>query len=239
MKNQALFLNFFMAILLFSSCKKEDSLPDEPTISKGCEIDFLRLNSEFTSKLNFLVDDAKKLNYETGYLLYHSKTNGFNYQKIEGNPEEASIVFAPKGQIDGLIHSHYGNLYPNFSGSDIKAIYEAYYYEKMNDYQKFIAVVASGYDTSYLLKISDLNKFLTFSNKYLIEKNSFVAFETKYHTIQKAGQTAHGINQSFENALLQILSTSGLTLYKSIAPFHHWIRLEWKENNTTNSTSCW
>lgn len=234
-----LFLKFFLIILIFSSCKKESNLPDEPANPKGCEIDFLRMNSQFRSRLDSLFQDAKKLNYETGYLLYHSKTNGFNYEKIAGNPEEASIVFAPKGQIDGLIHSHYGNLYPNFSGSDIKAIYEAYFYEKMNDYQKFISVVVSASGTSYLLKISDLNKFLYFSKQNLIDKSSFVAFETKYHHIQEAGLALYGINQSFENALLEMLRTSGLTLYKSASPFQTWIRLAWNEDNVTQSVPCW
>lgn len=238
MKRYKFYPLLLMASAFLSSCKKNEDLPPSPIDSNGCEINFLKGDVGFETKIITLAEDAGKLNYETGYLLYHSKSTGFRYEKITGNPEEASIVFAPKGQFDGMMHSHYGDLYPNFSSSDIRAIYEAYYYEKMNDYQKFISVVVSGSDTSYLLKISDLSMFLRFSSQNLVSRDNFLAFETRYHKIQKEGQWIHGINRSFENAMLEMLATSGLTLYRSAHPFQVWIKIE-RNQKGTQSFSCW
>jgi len=226
-------------IVLFSSCKKENDPLIPSTLTNGCKLDFLQTNQEFRAKLTELEEDARKLNYETGYLLYRSATRRFSYEKIEGNTGEASIIFSPTRQLDGIIHSHYGDLYPNFSGSDIKMIYEAYYFEQMNDFENFISVVVFGSGISYLLKITDLERFLNFSKNNLTNRDSFAAFETRYHNIQVKGLANFGVNGSFENALLEMLNTSGLTLYKSFAPYQTWIRLQRDGMGKTQTQPCW
>ncbi|MGJ1496282.1 hypothetical protein ACR79R_03105 [Sphingobacterium spiritivorum] len=233
------FIQLLIAVAFFSSCKKDEDIPVLPEANRGCGIDFLKGNLEFSNRINLLRDNAMKLDYETGYILYPSKADTYRYELIEGRPGAASIVFDPKLQVDGLIHSHYGDLYPNFSGSDIKAIYEAYYYEKINDYKKFVCAVVSGTNTAYLLKITDLNTFIGFSKQNLTDKNSFATFETIYHNIQEADEPAYGLNLSFENALLEMLNSSGLTLYKSVLPFQSWNRLDRNVNGQTQRIPCW
>lgn len=218
-------ISFFFITTMFS-CKKDNLVIDISNISAGCKIDFVKGNTKFSDKLSLLLNDSKKLTYEVGYILYPSSSHLFIYEKIEGKPDEASIIFSPKKQIAGFIHSHYSNLYPIFSGSDIKSIYEAYNEEKINDYSKFFIAVVSSFESSYLLKITDLNLFIAFSKKNLIDKNNFIDFENRYYNLQQSLQASIGIKSSFESALLYLLQNSGLTLYKSDFPFNNWNMLD-------------
>lgn len=229
---------FFLIISFFTvSCKKDDPLIEPTDKNSGCKIEFIKQYPEFSDKLSTLLRASKDLNYEIGYIIYPAK-GGVRYQQIEGSADAASIILTPQEQMIGLMHSHYNNLYPNFSGSDIRSIIDAYYAEKINDYQTFFITVVSSLETSYLLKISDLNKFINFSNLNLIEKNSFLDFESRYHNLQQSQEHNLGLKLSFEMALLHLLKDSGLSLYKSDYPFKYWNILHLNTDNKVQQTSC-
>jgi hypothetical protein len=101
----------------------------------------------------------------------------------------------------------------------------------MNDYNSFFCGVVSYTGRGYLLLIEDLNKFLAFSESNFTNKERFRNFELSYFNKQQAYLKNAGFEGSYEIALADLLSGSGLVLYKSGQPFGAWSKLSF-ENGT-------
>lgn len=201
-------------------------------------INLLENDGTFAEKLNALLADARTENYESGYLVYPSEANVFRYEPVRGEPGEASIVFAPQGQVEGLMHSHYGDLFPTFSAADVKAVYDTYNEEHMHDYGTFFCSVVSPNGNAYLLKIEDIYRFLFFSGRYFLHREGFMAFEISYYEKQQAYLQTMGPVGSFEMALCELLEDSGLVLFKATGPFRTWLRLEKDEYGNLREVGC-
>ncbi|RKE52465.1 hypothetical protein [Sphingobacterium detergens] len=210
-----------------TSCSKDNPEPSIEKTNQDRQVGILSSNAAFTDMFNKLTDESKKIDFEAGYFIYPSQSQTFRYVRIEGRPGEPFISFLPEGQIAGVVHCHYNNLFPSFSGSDIKAIYELYVDEYMNDYYSFFCGVVSYTGRGYLLLIEDLNKFLAFSAKNFKERERFRNFELAYFNKQQAYKDS-GFESSYEIALSELLSGSGLRLYKSNMPYGQWVKLSFE-----------
>lgn len=216
--------------LQFISCGKDHPEPEILQTKQGKQVGELSANAAFTTMLSNLAAESKTINFEAGYYLYPSAAQTFRYERVEGKKGEPSITLQPKGQIAGVVHCHYNNLFPSFSGSDIKAIYELYVDEHMNDYSSFFCGVVSYNGRGYLLLIENLEKFLAFSNSNFTDRERFMNFELSYFNKQQAHKDS-GFESSYEIALTDLLLGSGLVLYRSSIPFGQWSKLSF-ENGT-------
>ncbi|MGC4231560.1 MAG: hypothetical protein QM594_00985 [Niabella sp.] len=187
----------------------------------------LERNNEFKDKFKALYEESLLNNFETGWILYPSVSSTFRYEKVSGQPNNASVHFEPSSSVDGFIHCHYKNLYPTFSGSDIRAVYDAWDNEQIYDPQTFLSGVVSASGNAYLLKITDLSAFIGFANANLSAAAAFRSFEYGYHNKQQAWLATHNNEVlSFEQALLDMLAHSGLVMFKSNTNFNSWHRME-------------
>ncbi|OOG18164.1 hypothetical protein BWD42_12925 [Sphingobacterium sp. CZ-UAM] len=226
---------------LMTACRKDDPLPPpDPPSPKGLcgEIGLLERDTVFSNRLTALIRDTQTKNYETGYMLLPNGGKTFRYQPINGVPGQASIQFSPQGQVDGFIHSHYGGLYPNFSGSDIRAVYFALVDEKINDTGRFITTVVSDNGIAYLLMIEDVKKFLAFGERYFDDPAAFTRFELTYSRMQMESLNRAGLTGSFEIALLEMLSGSGLALFKGTGTFNVWLRMQTQGDGKVSLNRC-
>ncbi|WP_336838266.1 hypothetical protein [Sphingobacterium siyangense] len=208
----------------FVSCSKDNPEPEIQKTKQDKQVGALSANAAFTTMLSNLAAESKTIDFEAGYYLYPSASQTFRYERVEGKKGEPSITLQPKGQIAGVVHCHYSNLFPSYSGSDIKAMYELYVDEHMNDYSSFFCGVVSYTGRGYLLLIEDLGKFLAFSESNFTDRERFRNFELLYFNKQQAHKDS-GFESSYEIALAELLSGSGLAFYKSNVPFGQWVKL--------------
>lgn len=224
---------------LLVACGKEIPIEPEKEMTGICkQMELLAGNMVFVEKLRELLSDAKTKNYERGFMVYPSDANGFIYEPVKGNPDKATIVFSPKRQVSGLIHNHYKNLYPVFSATDIKAVYDVYQNEQMYNYTEFFSVVVSAYGAAYMLRIEDLGVFLNFSDKHFASLSAFQTFETRYYEMQQAYSKGNNLVSSFERALYDLLVDSGLALFKSDSPFPGWKKFTSDQYGNLQLTTC-
>ncbi|MGJ1518492.1 hypothetical protein ACR79N_26170 [Sphingobacterium siyangense] len=214
-----------------TSCSKDSPEPEVQLTKQDSQVVKLSANAAFTTMLSNLTTESKSIDFEAGYFLFPSASQTFRYERVEGKKGEPFISLQPKGQIGGVVHCHYNNLFPSYSGSDIKAIYELYIDERLNDYNSFFCGVVSYTGRGYLLLIEDLGKFLAFSETNFTERERFRNFELSYFNKQQAHKDS-GFESSYEIALAELLSGSGLALYKSNVPFLQWVKLSF-ENGAT------
>lgn len=228
-----------MAAFVFHACSKDEAIEPEIEISDIClHINLLENNGSFAEKLNELLTHARNENHESGYILYPSEADVFRYEAVRGEPGEASIMFNPKEQIEGLIHNHYENLFPTFSATDIKAIYDVYKDEHMHNYATFFSGMVSPTGTAYLLKIDDLERFLLFSNQNLLDLERFQDFERRYFETQQAYLQSMSREDSFEVALYDLLKGPGLVYFRSTGSFGIWTRLEKDQSGYLRGVGC-
>ncbi|MGE8426263.1 MAG: hypothetical protein ACN6O7_00235 [Sphingobacterium sp.] len=209
------------------SCSKDSPEPEVQLTKQDSQVVKLSANAAFTTMLSNLATESRTIEFEVGYFLYPSDSQTFRYERVEGQKGDPFISLQPKGQIAGVVHCHYNNLFPSFSGSDIKAIYELYADEHLNDYNSFFCGVVSYTGRGYLLLIEDLQKFLAFSENNFTDRERFRNFELSYFNKQQAHKEA-GFESSYERALAELLSGSGLALYKSSMPFGQWVKLSFE-----------
>lgn len=209
---------------LMISCSKDSVEPELRKTNQDRQVSTISNNAAFTTLLSNLATESKSIDFEAGFFLYPSHSQVFRYERVEGKKGEPSITLQPQGQIAGVVHCHYNNLFPTYSGSDIKAIYELYVDEHMNDYNSFFCGVVSYTGRGYLLLIEDLKKFLAFSEINFTNRERFRNFELWYFNKQQAYKDT-GFESSYEIALAELLSGSGLALYKSEIPFRQWVKL--------------
>lgn len=165
---------------------------------------------------------------EVGYTI---DANG-NYTYVQGVAGQASINLNPAAPISGYIHSHYTGLFPTFSGSDVKAIYQLQQAGKVADISKFTAAVVTASGTTYMMKVNDPAKFATFAAANFSTTAQFTSFE-HYYANKETAYEAVGKDKTtaYELALLSSLKDSGITLLKGNATFTAW------NTDTINATN--
>jgi len=215
-----LVLVLFMAI----GCKKEKT-ESEPTLSTCEQVNELTGNTEFMAKFQSLYEESKINNYETGYVLFSTSKSSYAYERVVGEQNKASINIDVDKALDGFIHCHYSNLFPIFSASDIRAVYDVYDIDQMKNPQTFLLGVVSEAGESYLLKIENIELFKQFGQQYFQSLQSFHNFENSYYDKQQS-LLSKGRTVSFEISLLDMLKNSGLVLFKGNLQFNRWLRME-------------
>lgn len=114
--------------------------PIFPEVKNPCEqMDELEDDSSFIDRMNDLKSKTN-LSYETGYLI-SKDGDDISYTEINGVSGGGSISLPNNiGIIDGYMHTHYTGLYPTFSASDIRAIYQLYQNGNIIDLSTFTLV---------------------------------------------------------------------------------------------------
>ncbi|AIM36927.1 hypothetical protein KO02_09655 [Sphingobacterium sp. ML3W] len=199
--------------------------PEEAATNPCKEMKKKADDAEFKGKLNEISENLN-LNYETGYLM---TTNGTStaYEAIEGDPNKHEIELSPTNPISGYMHTHVvGDSktgYSTFSMADVKAIYDIYKANKMQDHASFVAGVVSTHGTSYTLMINDISSLISFGATYLSTDSDFYTMENLY---DKAFEAVYPVFmpeiKAREFALLSILEGSGLKLMKGNSDFSQW-----------------
>ena len=178
-------LVLFLTSSFFASCKKDEIIIQESHFTICSQLKELQKNQPFVEKLSILYEESKVNNYETGYLLYPSNFEIYTFQKIQGIPNSATLSINVKDITQGFIHCHYTNLYPTFSGSDIKAIYDLYDLGLIQNADRFICGVVTPFGPAYLLKVANLEQFLSFSESNFEGAMNFRNFESNYNNNRK------------------------------------------------------
>lgn len=165
-------------------------------------------------------------NYEEGLLMYNTQGNHYNYETIKGNTNQPSLNITLSKKIDGILHSHYKNLYPMFSIGDMRALSEVVKGNYINNYNTFnFGLVCSGGEL-YLLKFDDRNKALSFFNKNFGNSDRLIELETKYLENRNFLLKSKTKQEACELAFLKILENSGLILIRANSKKSEWFRIE-------------
>lgn len=232
------FMRLMFICFICLSCAKEEL----PTLDEEAALEYdirkrLQENSGLRDKLIDLTHKAETNNYESGYLVTLSKDKRTaEYVEIFGDPRTPSLSFSLSKPIDGLLHNHYGGLFPIFSCSDLRVIYEICDAKLMNDSKDFHAVIVSTEKIAYAIGIDDKDRFLEFGNMFLGNVLNFRQIEKSFFDLQKDYRNSHDYVYSFELAFFNVLfrqeQTTGLNVYRSNYPFNEWyiINID-KENN--------
>ena len=231
-----------LIFLSFLSCKKDDIHFLPKSIENAQElVRQLKFDRNFINKLNELYDQSRNNNYETGYILTTTKNNRngnrFNYRFIKGSELTSAIVLDLNSPIDGLMHCHYKNLYPLFSCSDIKAVYDIYTNGFMGNYKRFISLVVSSEGPAYILSINSIDSFRIFSDNYLASIVSFRKLENDYANTQQKYNASYDKITSFELSFFEVIaSRSSLSVFKSLPPYEVWNKIEISTTDNKLST---
>jgi hypothetical protein len=127
-------------------------------------------------------------NKEHGYLITKDANGKITSEiPIAGLANTAEIEFDVANKIDGYIHSHYTNLLPVFSYSDLVAMALIYKSNRMNNPQTFTAGVVTASGTQYLLFIDDEIKFKTFADE-ITREGVHDGFEYLYKKVFKINE---------------------------------------------------
>lgn len=214
---------FFSIIFLLSACSKINQQPDELFMNKfsACgQIKELEQDESLILKFRALYLDSKTKIRETGYILKR-QASSYTYSRIEGKDNETGIEISLNQKVDGYIHSHYENLFPIFSGSDIKSVYDAFLINKIQNLNTFIVGVVTAAGTAYLLKVKNPDEFIDYARINLEDGESYQKFQTDYNNLTIVYSSLGNVI-AFETALLKMLECSGLELYKGNMNFNSW-----------------
>lgn len=210
-----------------------DDPPPQPPQDIPCiQAAALTDNTTFKSKM----DDLKSktdYSYETGYLM---NTDG-TYTSVSGDVDSAEILLSPTVSIDGYIHTHYTGLFPNFSGSDVRAIYQLHKGGKIDSLTTFTAGVVTDDGTTYLMKVRDTAKFIAFGQAHLDTDSAFHQFELEYNLNLYVYNAINTEVTAYEKALLVTLKESGIEIFRgNDNNFNHWRKLTLDENVQSEKT---
>jgi hypothetical protein len=109
------------------------------------------------------------LNYETGFAVNNRQTKEYVFK--QGQPNEATITWnIPFGtKVDGFMHCHYGGyrqgLNNIFSADDIIFMARALLNGYVRDTANLFFVVTNSNDYPYLLKVNNVNRFISFAKE--------------------------------------------------------------------------
>lgn len=223
--NYKTIITSLLITFIMISCNKESQEVEISHTKQDKQVVTISKSTPLTNLLINLTSESKHISFEAGYFIYPSVSQTFRFERIEGKKNEPLISLQPKNQIAGVVHCHYSNLFPSFSGSDVKAIYELYSDEHMNDFSTFFCGVVSYTGRGYMLMIEDLEKFLNYSAENFDNQNQFRNFELSYFKKQQIYLSDEGFEGSYEFALADLLNKSGLALYKANIPFREWYKL--------------
>ncbi|SMO72388.1 hypothetical protein [Solitalea koreensis] len=234
MKQKNIFL--YVSLFLIIACKKEDD-KIEPVLSTCEQVNQLASNAEFIAKFQSLYEESKINNFETGYVLFSTSKSSYAYEKVIGEQNKASINVDVDKPLDGYIHCHYSNLYPIFSGSDIRAVYDVYDINQMRNPATFLLGVVSADGNAYILKIDNIELFKQFGQKNFQSLQSFHSFENSYYN-QQQSLLSKGRTASFEITLIDMIKNSGLILFKGNMQFNTWLRMEKGADGNLITSAC-
>ena len=176
--------------------------------------------------------------YETSdtkeQVVYGSGSNLTAIMGEDGVPEIR--MDTPITPIDLYVHSHYGTgTLPIFSGADIYSLYLMLINGSINNPSIFTFGLVTGYGTTYLLMIENVDQFRMFGQKYFGSSTEFVADEliAVNGALIVCGVTEEASPEVGERGFLNFLRTipTGLSLFKgNINGFGLWEKREVKDN---------
>ncbi len=214
-----------------------------------CEIGKrLRVNIPFRNTMGILKNSAQNDNFEKGFLLKPNNTGsngGYDYTEVNGpvNGDGININLQTGDQYAGLIHSHYEkeDMLSVFSVSDLATIWDMSLYGNITNPEKnfFLGVVTAN-ETTYLLTIEDLGKFITFGDNNLANSDLKdilqIIYQNPPYSISSNKTNIHN-EQSFAK-LLKNMNT-GLKLMKgNYTNFYGWSTVDVDNNNNVTTNYC-
>lgn len=186
------------------------------------------ISNDLKSKLN--------LNYETGYYIRDNSDGWPTWSLTQGLPGQASIPIEDfPAYLKGLIHTHYAgpDMLSIFSPGDLKAMYYIVKSPKVDipakDFYLGVIVPHEG-GASYILTITDLNKFLAWES--VVQST---AFSFSYNLLIKPNAS----NISNETGFLKLIKDHGLYLLKADKDNPQSLKkLELDANLNVKTTNC-
>ncbi len=211
------------------------------------EIDPCAAMKALTAKNDFksiMQDLAGKtgLDHEEGYIVTRNANGDLAYSHVSGNKGENFINFNFNTNTLGMIHSHYDGLSSMPSPGDlyqlgrIFASYSAESRIKLSG--DFILGVVSS-SGSYIFKIDNVEKFVSFYVYNLADATDRQRFESKY--ISQYRLTSGNASDAWENNFLKLLKDydAGLKMYSGSNENKNWQEKTVNNfGNTANDGAC-
>ncbi|WP_179375723.1 hypothetical protein [Winogradskyella wichelsiae] len=208
-----------------------------PSTSDPCDkINSLGTNTDFKNKMTDL-KNSTGLNYEKGYYIGLNGENSFT--PINGNANQPYIDINPSSPISGFMHSHNTEGDSMFSPDDIRALYQLYDNNLMQNSSTFTFSVVTNQGTSYTIVIDDIAAFNNFGIANFNNQANFVNFSNTY-TIDFFDAVSSGYDfiTAREIAMLKALGNSGLILTKATSNFDDWKKLSSSRTNGIINGDC-
>ncbi|MDR6570728.1 hypothetical protein [Chitinophaga ginsengisegetis] len=189
----------------------------------------LTTNAPFQASFTTL-RNSTNLNFESGYIMQVNST----YTAIVGNANQPQIDVQVTAPINGFLHTHLVGHMPIFSGSDIKAINQLRVGGKIADINTFTMGVVTAAGTAYIIKVADPAQFTTFGTANFTTQAQFNAFEVSYQNNITVYSALSGTIAGHEKALLKVLESAGLQIFKGNNGFTEWKRLTLNQPTPSN-----
>lgn len=209
------------------------------------QVNNLEGDVSFIAKFDSLEWMSRNVNHE-GAFVYREDTYGKTYEYLEGGGGNQYIDIPDLSyKADGLIHSHFidNETLSIFSPSDIQAIWGLYLNGDLNDLRTFTLGVVTPYNTAYLLKIDDVEKFMDFGEEFLVsssplssDPNVLLGFYDQVYGINSLQSPSQ--NEKYFLKLLDGLNT-GLKLFKGTPSLlNSWQLIDISEDGQVINTNC-
>ncbi len=212
----------------FYTAECKESQPDTP-----CKhAKKLAKDALFRAKFKLIKDDVSG-SVEKAFVFKFSD-NSYDLRVGDANSVDVSMSTA----ADGFFHNHCSgaNHYGSFGMDDVGAMYDAYANGMMIDTKTFTIGVATAEGT-YILKIDDLSAFQTWGATNFGTGALSLSTKTSFETSWTFLSGIYGNGKGSELALLSMLESSGLKLFKGDANLTKWQAIRKNLTNIIN-TDC-
>ena len=180
----------------------------------------LENDATFKYAMSNLLSYARNGSFETYNVMNNATnptpTNNFTYNIQNGTLAAPELAYVGNINMQGVIHSHFGDLFSIFSGQDL---YDLYIKLKNNPQitdNIFLGLVTSK-NTAYLLQIEDRNTFIAFGDAYMPTERELARF-MKDKMADKYGMYGNGNSATNELGFYKMMSDLNMGVNLSSAP---------------------